>query len=45
MTTPKVPKVDLIGLMQVGLPAWRKAEIHVQNLTTDQHQSNVQGLY
>jgi len=29
--------------MLVGPPAWRKTEIHVQNLTTDQHQSNVQG--
>jgi len=34
-------------LMLVGLSAWRKTEIayivHVQNLTTDQHQSNVEG--
>jgi len=29
--------------MLVGLAAQKKTEIHVQNLTTDQHQSNVQG--
>jgi len=34
--------LDLGRLMLVGLPAWRKTEIHVQNLTTDLHQSNVQ---
>ena len=32
--------IDLIRLMPVGLPAWRK--IQIQNMTTDQHQSTVQ---